>query len=312
MNNTPAAPIIDASTNTVAGLEYLSYSRVNRFMQCPRSFFFKYVAKLRHDVAYWLLEGVSVHKALEFYMNYRIQSHEEPPIDMVDDAYTSAFYGFLEGMEDEDEAIKDPTIGGVNWLGQSQEFVFDEGRFLVHTYIERQAPKVRPIVSEMAMNETIVTPNGTHKVIGRIDLIDERGVVIDFKTASRTPGKDKHFKDLQATFYALGVGLGSTPTNMDNLTSESSNDRVEAPIRRADFEFHYMVKSGPQLGQVIVVPTTRTTRDVEFLVREVLPPIIDSVTNGIFPCNTDHYLCNEKFCDFFSECVGRPLSIRIR
>ena len=60
----------------------LSYSKVNRFEQCPMSYKLHYLDKTKSDPANHLLFGIVVHETLERVVRRHVEKQQSGPIDL--------------------------------------------------------------------------------------------------------------------------------------------------------------------------------------------------------------------------------------
>ncbi len=75
------------------------------------------------------------------------------------------------------------------------------GEALVTTYIGNAAPSIEPLAVELPVEGEIAGV----KVRGIVDVVDEDGCVLDFKTASKRPNGVTAEYGLQLTTYAMSA-----------------------------------------------------------------------------------------------------------
>jgi hypothetical protein len=254
--------------------EYISYSGMTTYEQCPRKYEFRYVKKVVRPVASWLFLGTCAHNAVGYNLGQKIETREDLPIEEVVQRFSDVW------------DKKDPTNGrpaysesaesvGIDWKGDDQGLLKDTGIESVKSYMRDIAPHTQPIAVEFEFPKREVC--GV-QIRGRIDAIDDRARLIDLKTAKRKPTQADLDKSLQPTVYALGIG---------------------GPI---DFVYHYMVKRG--MTESFVYLTRRTEDHLRWFREVYLPPIVEGIRAGSFPPRTQGWFCSEKFCEFWQECRG--------
>lgn len=255
-------------------LDYLSYSRLKRFSRCPRSYYYHYVKKVPRPLAGWLFLGSCAHEAIGYNFEQKVKSRKDLPLEQVKDF-------FSDRWEAQDLNASRPKYSdsaeatGIDWKGQDPGLLKDVGLAVISKYHTKKAPTIQPVVVEMEFSTA--SPVGP-KLVGRVDLIDDKSTVIDLKTAERKPNQKHLDSDLQPTFYAAGLGGA------------------------INFDFHYMIKKANT--EVIEYHTKRTEEDIRFLIEEYLPPIVESIEKGIFVPNVGGWHCSPKYCEFYDICQG--------
>lgn len=127
---------------------------------------------------------------------------------------------------------------------------------------------------------------------GTIDYIDPKGVVYDWKTASRAyNAREKQATAIQPTVYAGAVAaLGWS----------------EFPV---DFRYGVMIRNEKPKAQIV-----RVRRDEAHLrwLRHTLKPIMHTAIalgeDRNWQMNDTHNLCSERWCSYWSVCKGAFIS----
>jgi len=133
---------------------HLGYSRISCFSSCPRQYKYNYVDGIRTPGGVPMRRGTAYHAALEYMLNYKKDIGELVSIERAERAAIRA--AKAEGLTDS-EIYR----------------VIDAVRFYyAEMYAEHQP---------LAVEETCEVVRAGVKLTGRIDLVDKRGDVIDFK-----------------------------------------------------------------------------------------------------------------------------------
>jgi RecB family exonuclease len=143
-------------TAHIDGQEFhLGYSRIAKFEDCPRQYKFSYVDGIRIPGGPPMRRGTAYHAALEFLLTYK-KDHD----------------GELLSVERAEKAAI--RAAKAENLTESEIYrVIDAVRFYhAEMYSEHQP---------LALEEDFTIERGGVKLTGRIDLVDMRGRIIDFK-----------------------------------------------------------------------------------------------------------------------------------
>ena len=228
---------------------HLSFSRISSYLNCPRWFKYRYQMNLPEPVTDALLIGMSVHDAIETYF-YEIMAGLTPELSLVKSL--KQFAGAW---------IDKPYINKDKWTG---EFIFDrpEGEVkevaheLLTMYLNNNP--LKPVVGEQTFTRNFSGVPFT----GRLDLIDQRGYIIDFKTASgrlsRNDTRRREFeKTLQPVAYAALLGGPAT------------------------VEFHYLLKTkSPSLA---IESRKITQQQIDWFAKSLVPDIAQAIKTEAFP-----------------------------
>ena len=245
-------------------IDHLSYSRLQTYLQCPYKFFLRYIEERKEPISDALLIGLAVHHALSYHYHQVLKEGDWPAVATL--AY------FLSQWEAK------PFLDSENWNGQilwsrPEAEAKDLGFELLKTFLSQAS--LRPVVSEQEFERR--TSSGL-LFRGRLDLIDRRGVIIDFKTKSGR-WQDKSFrarefrKDLQPVAYAFLLGGPAT------------------------VEFHYLLKTKIPSVQV----ERRKIKATELERFEILlGEVAQSIERGCFFRNPTNQYC--RYCYFRGEC----------
>lgn len=189
-----------------------SYSQIDKYLQCPYSWYLKYIEGNKSEQRSKHLEyGLAVHETLEYYFKKRKEDNEVSLDEMLD------IYNLFFDMHDipfDDEAERQKCYDeGVNCLKRLYIPINELDNLL--------AGDIKILGVEMDLDLPIsvpefeiVLPDGEIKkfsevyIIGFIDLVlktDEGIIVIDHKSGSTLFDKDKLAHNLQFPIYAMAV-----------------------------------------------------------------------------------------------------------
>ncbi len=180
--------------------DYLSYSQLALYLECPLKYRFRYIDEIRTDgISSALVFGTAIHKTLAlFYKGI-----------MVNEAFSLA--NFLITFE---EAWEDGCDGRnvVFKKDESFDFLLEQGRAILRVFAQEIKP-LRTIAVEVPFEFKLENPETGEAfpipIKGVIDLIeeDENGTlwVVDHKTSNRAFTQHQLNADLQLMIYAAAV-----------------------------------------------------------------------------------------------------------
>lgn len=168
----------------------------------------------------------------------------------------------------------------INWRDENPNALKEQGIALVCHYIEEVAPTIQPLEVEQWLEAEIA---GVKFVI-RIDLIDQHGAVIDHKTSSKRYNQKDTDNDMQACATAFAMGRGIV------------------------FYNHVALKTSKP--QIQILKTYRTQEDIDWWL-EKTTATIHAMRLGHYPPRTQGWYCDERYCDFYTECRGHLTKVFI-
>ena len=167
--------------------EHLSFSRLQRFEQCPLSFKLHYIDKRQADPGVALRFGKAVHAVLETLLREHMEQERE-------------------GALSEERAV---ALWQEAWAAAelSEIAVFEEGLSLLRNYVRRHGHVDHQNV--LAIERGFELPIGPFVVLGfidRVDRVDDETVeVIDYKTNRLLFSREEVDTSLQMSLYHLAA-----------------------------------------------------------------------------------------------------------
>lgn len=263
----------------------LSYSSVNTWLLCGKSWWWRYVEKPRVKVPVALPFGSAIHSTVQLYIAARAEGHEVKPLaELWPDCWQRA----LHEKRNRNNIKWDRTYDHYTDLGASMLNAPD---------VTAAVEDIEPMMETFSMlpDETAIiekkieftVPGVDVPIIGYIDTIESDGVPVDFKTAGRKWGKGKEHTTIQADFYLLGL----------NAEGYDLNPNMQ-------FRFYILTKTKSPTCQIL--DTVRTWGDL-FFTMETIKGIWEAIQAGIFPLNPTGWKCSKKYCSYWDLCRGREL-----
>ena len=253
-------------------LKYLSASRLKCWQGCRRQFYFRYVERIRVPTAPALFIGTQVHEILRIWNWARWK--EEP--------LTSAELRSRFDESWQSGLMADPTIAWEE--ATSSDVAREQSWAMLETYFAESPihPEEKPegVEVEVQCELADCDGRGLPPLKGIIDLVRPPGVIVDYKTAARTPdpGLAALQHETQLCCYAL-------------LYREATGER------ETGFELHHLIKT--KQPKIIVTPLGPMNAAQE----SGLYRLIDDYLEGIgreawIPSPGQH--CG--WCDHFERC----------
>jgi putative RecB family exonuclease len=169
-----AIPHPNETARELIGRDYLSYSAVSLYRQCPLKFFFRYVRGLPEEtVAASLAFGGAIHAAAEFHFRELMAGNEPPDLDTLLAVYQD------EWRQRASDTIRFGKGETVNSLGRLADRML---RAFQACDLSQPAGRIIGVEEELRGRFAAGCPD----VLARIDLLtetDEALVVTDLKTS---------------------------------------------------------------------------------------------------------------------------------
>lgn len=256
---------------------HLSPSSINLYSKCGEAFRRRYIEKDIIPPGIAMLRGSGVHSGIEVNFRQKIDSHEDMPADEIVDAAIDGMDAriFKDGYSlTEDEA----SVGAAKTVGQLRDKVVTLARF----HAKEQAPDYQPIAVEERV--TIPAPSATHDLMGIIDMVDETGIVSDFKTAKKKKTQDDVDTDIALTFYAAAAKLlfGDHPAMAREVRLDIILDQKTTKRQ--------------------VITSDRGPADMQVLINR-FNSTLSGVAAGTFaPATPGAWWCSPKWCGYWRTC----------
>jgi len=251
-------------------MEYLSYSSISYFLNCPRQFKFRFIDKLPAIVRGVVILGSAYHETLKFGFQNKLhgtQVHEDELCDFFNDAFE---HQVSLKVNDDFEREPELEIERIEW-DEDREKIKGEGIALTRVYYRSLFNKIEPLLIEEELRTVI---DEEIEFIGHPDLITVDGLVIDHKVRQRSMSFDEAGKHLQPSAYALLLG------------------------REIEMQFHIALKHSLMLE---VRSTRRGKNEIEWF-KELVRDIWRQIKSGVFPPNPHSNICSPKYCSYWYVC----------
>jgi len=253
---------------------HVSYSQLSMLFRCGEQYRRRYVEKDIRPPGIALHIGSGVDEGANDNFRQKIETHKDLPDHHIVESAVTAYEESIErsGLE------VGPGKSAKDEIGEGK----DQTVFLATTLASQVVGDYQPIAVQA--RSLIELPEATHDLLGYTDLRDDKGRVVDLKTASRVV-KSAADLSLQLTAYytAYIVDMGHEPSEL----------RLDILKKKG--------KSSPKERRV-VLSTQRTRRDVGVLASRINAALNVIKTGAFAPCNQDDWVCSKRWCGYADDC----------
>lgn len=262
-------------------MKNLSVTKIEKFLQCPLSFKYRFIDKIPETTSGVVHGGRVVHDVIEHALKEFARTGKYPDWKEMDDRYLPTW----ERKTREEEA-KPLFLGWQSDPDDPMEKIQEECRPLIRVAREEALPKIRPMVLdngpvvEYRVDLEFKSDVGPFKTLGYIDLLDESGLLSDWKTTKKVSGRAKKGW-MQAASYSFFVypliGEEVVRSQKIFLVRDPANPHVE-------------------YGETSVGPSHRAW------FAKIAAEVWKSIHYGVYPARAEGWWCSAKFCNFFGPC----------
>lgn len=217
--------------------------------------------------------GSAVHKAAQINHQQKMVSHEDMPVDALQDA---ARDHYVKIVKEEGVFIPKDEIGATQkLLGDG----LDAAVRLTKLYRESLAPTITPILVEEKLSLTM--PELSLPVEGIVDVLDEAFWLPDFKTADKSKRQEDADNSFQLTIYAAlvnrKVGRWPSKISLEVLVNNKEPKHQHLETKRGPADFAALI---PRIDIMLA-----------------------QMNAGLFPpCDPGAWICTPKWCGYFLTC----------
>ena len=236
----------------------LSPTQARTFLGCAARWWFKYGLSLPEPKTSSLAFGLAMHRALEINFRQKLETKE----DLETGGMVTVFRDCWGEQVSQTVFRQDENSRELVKLGER----------LIVKYMDEVAPRVEPAAVEMDVQGVI----GGVPVVGRIDLIDVQGRLVDIKTASRRPSCVPWDYAFQLATYRQVTPGASGEARLDTLVKTNA---------------------------VQLIQHSYVVGDADLRATQVLYPFIqEAIRNGLYLPNRDSVMCSRRHCAFWQHC----------
>jgi hypothetical protein len=180
-------------------MEHISFTQLNMLLRCGEQYRRRYILKQVIPPSGSLMRGRCCHKAEEKNFQNKITQGEFLCADEVKQAFAQEWSeneGQIGWQEDELEGNSPKKASGM---------AKDSGIRLIEVFHREQLVNCNPVAIEQEFK--VEFEGGYAPMIGRLDRIDEGGVIAEMKFVKKSPVSGDILTDPQLTCYSIGYKM---------------------------------------------------------------------------------------------------------
>lgn len=252
-------------------IKHLSYSSISAYLQCPRSWKFKYIEKPPVETSPNLVFGSAFHETVE----KKIGGDDRDLVVIWSDEWN--------------DQVNPERAKEIAWDKPKEDYEQLGTLMCKSKVINQQVSAMKPLflnnVQAIEKYVELHVPGVPLPIIGYIDIITDDGVPGDLKTAARKWAAGKAEDETQPLFYLAALNQEGYDLN-------------------PDMKFRHYVFTKTKTPDVQVIETQWRLQDI-FLLFEQIAEVWKGIEREVFPTNWAGWKCSEKYCDFWKYCRGR-------
>jgi len=243
--------------------KHISYSQIITFVKCPAHWLFRYICNIVVPPPSAMIQGRSIHKTLAHAYTYKRANAK----DIEEKTFLEVYEGDINKEFEEEVEFKE---------GEKPADLIDSGVRVLREYRRERMPQVMPVEIESRFD--VDFKNTDYSLVGYIDLVDDKGNVIDHKTTRATPNQVEISNDQQLTAYALGY-------------------RETFKKKEKGLQLDYLVTT--KIPKIVVMKTQRGEEDIKrFLTNVAL--VKKAIDENNFYCihSSNDWTCRANNCGY--------------
>lgn len=249
----------------------LSYSQINTWDLCPRSYEYRYIKKIPIIKGGRMIAGSVYHRAVCYALGSKANGFdvsEEEIYDVITNAW-DAEVGSSIVKEGEDAVLEAKKI---DWGDDVPDKLKDRVIALTMLYLKDKLPLLQPLRVEKK-HSIEISPELS--LMGYIDVEFSDGNIADHKFSKKRMNQNEVDNSMQASAYAT---------------------ILDRPLTCA---FHQALDQ--KKLDIDIITTNRTIEDIEWYIKKVIQTS-ELIKTGIFPPNTTSWKCSPDYCDYYADC----------
>ena len=259
--------------------EHYSFSQLNMLLRCGEQYRRRYVMGERIPPSGNLVRGKCCHKTCEVNYDRKIKMGEYGSPEEMADLFATEWNTNKYDIAYTPEELEGRSISVVEGTFK------DQGVRMVKEYHGTFAPTVVPRKTEEKF--TVEFEEDIPPLVGILDLIDDRDVVIDNKFVGKSPVMDDIASDAQMTMYDFGFRV--------------AEKRKPAALKKA---FCVALKTSTKM---VVQEAPPRDDDTIHRMLQRLKTAHGAIKAGNFlPAANGAWWCSKRFCGYWTTCKVRP------
>ena len=257
-------------------LDHLSWTQLSCLSRCGEQYRRRYGLKEKTPPGIALIRGRSTHKAQEKNLIHKLEEGELLSRDQVRQIASDEF---------DEAATGEYVIDGL-YSGLSVSEALGRGKDEAVSLAGLHSDVVAPLIEPAAVEVRIEIPQSEQMpctFVSILDLVEQGDVIVDTKTASKSPGKSDADLSDQLTGQCLAF---------------YARHGKPSPTQRFDF----LVRTPTGKLKHVPLETTRSRDDLAVFVRRVQAAHKMIEAEVFIPTSQDNWACSPRWCGYASTC----------
>jgi CRISPR/Cas system-associated exonuclease Cas4 (RecB family) len=253
----------------------ISVSKVDDGMLCMLHLKYRYIDRVPELSGGTMMAGNVFHEIMEHALNQVILGRSLPDWKTLDDMFEPTWSRLSSEMENGENFI------GWDWRDESEEKVKAEYRPLIKLAREAVLPTLKPKFVEHRFDMELEGESGPIPFVGYIDLVEEDGLLSDWKTVEKVSDRQKK----------MGIQFMGYSTYLVSITGQA------VTLARKIF----LVRGRRPRVEMANFRVEQRHRDWFLFAAE---QVWKGVQARAFPPNTNTWMCSANWCSFHASCQG--------
>lgn len=256
-------------------MKHLSPTKIEGFLKCPKQVRLRYVEKVQELESGFLMSGNAVHAVLERALKRVILGGKIPDRNEADDWFLAAW--------DSEKKEREEKPRFIGWLwDEPEEKTKNECRALIPFALTEILPVIKPRLVEEEAKLYYDSEIGGFLVWGQLDLLEEDGVLSDWKTTKKVS------KNARDSWLQLG--------HYSRYVHEVVGGSEVTPARKI-----FLIRGAAPKVDVVKYEITPAMRAY---FSEVAAEVWKAVRANSYVPNTNGWWCDPDWCPFYGPCQG--------
>jgi hypothetical protein len=271
------------------------------YLKCGVQYAFRYLEGLMMPPGAAFAYGKAVHDDTAFIHTHQVKAGEVPSVPEVSDFFDDALDRHWEDVD-----LKHPSnqaADGTPKLTPDDARKYGQG--VLRLYTVTTAPKFRPVKVEEAFR--IQIPGKPYSLVGKKDLEEESGRVIDHKSTRKSPSTGVAARSDQLTLYALPALAAAAADEWKRvgeplgMNGRQFDQHMETRGLKVDVALNFLVALKTKV-KVMLDASTRTWGAYLRLIQKA-DEVHEGIRKGVFSAAPEGaWWCSPHWCGFWDVC----------
>ncbi len=262
---------------TTPRIRSLSPTKIETAMKCPEQLRLRYAERIPGPSLGSLTSGIIVHAVLEWALKRKREGQPLPSAFDADDYFIKTWKAKFAAEEAKE------TFFGWEWQeGDNLERAYAQCRALVPFAMTEILPDLKPKLIEEDIKIEFDSPVGSFLIWGKLDLMEDSGLVTDWKTSLKDPSKNQKKMGMGLIYYTFKAIEYGAPEI--------------APARKI-----FLIRGAQPSVEVVKYDIGPGLRD--YFTRVAVEVWKMCYADAFVP-NTSSWICSPKWCSFYGTCQG--------